>query len=106
MKILELVNVRLKPTISNTDFLAYSEQLNQWVKQQPGFEYRALTQAEDGSWNDVVFWQNMNSAKMAQQQIEQQPSLEAMMTAIDMNSLTVSHQTIHSVQACCEMEAA
>ncbi len=45
MAILELVTFKLAEGISEKEFLVENEKLNNWVKTQPGFEYRALAQA-------------------------------------------------------------
>ncbi len=99
MGILELVTFKLAEGISEQAFLAENEHLNQWVKKQPGFEYRALAQAEDGSWTDTVFWQDMEKAAAAQQSFGEEPSLQGMMKVIDMESVKVDHQQIHTMQA-------
>ena len=57
MAILELVTFKLAKGISDEAFLAENEHLNNWVKSQPGFEYRALAKTNVGSWTDTVFWQ-------------------------------------------------
>jgi hypothetical protein len=99
MAILELVTFKLAKGISDAEFLAENEYLNNWVKTQPGFEYRALAQTEDGSWTDTVFWQDMETASAAQQRFGEEPSLQGMMKVIDMESVKVDHQQIHTMQA-------
>ncbi|MFT4765580.1 MAG: hypothetical protein ACI9OH_002692 [Oleispira sp.] len=99
MEILELVTFKLANGISDEAFLVENEHLNHWVKSQPGFEYRALAQANDGSWTDTVFWQSMEAASAAQQRFGEEPSLQGMMKVIDMESVKVEHQKIHSMQA-------
>lgn len=98
MGILELVTFKTIAGISDQDFLAESEHLNTWVKTQPGFEYRALAKAEDGTWTDTVFWQDMASAKAAQENFGKVKSLEGMLKMLDMDSVNVDHQQIHSMQ--------
>jgi hypothetical protein len=99
MAILELVTFKLAKGISDEAFLVENEHLNRWVKNQPGFEYRALAQANDGSWTDTVFWQSMTTASAAQQSFGDEPSLQGMMKVIDMDSVKVDHQQIHTMQA-------
>jgi hypothetical protein len=99
MAILELVTFKLAEGISNKEFLAENEHLNNWVKDQPGFEYRALAQAKDGNWTDTVFWQDMEAASAAQQSFGEEPSLQGMMKVIDIESVKVDHQQIHTMQA-------
>ncbi|MGR6874724.1 hypothetical protein ACU6U9_21110 [Pseudomonas sp. HK3] len=99
MAILELVTFKLAQGITEQDFLVENEHLNTWVKTQPGFEYRALAKAEDGSWTDTVFWQDMASAKAAQENFGQIKSLEGMLKMLDMESVKVDHQQIHTMQA-------
>jgi len=99
MAILELVTFKLAKGISDEVFLAENEHLNNWVKTQPGFEYRALAQTNDGRWTDTVFWQDMETASAAQQSFGDEPSLQGMMKVIDMDSIKVDHQQIHTMQA-------
>jgi hypothetical protein len=99
MAILELVTFKLAKGISDEAFLAENEHLNNWVKIQPGFEYRALAKTNVGSWTDTVFWQNMETATAAQQSFGEEPSLQGMMKVIDVESVKVDHQQIHTMQA-------
>ena len=99
MAILELVTFNLAQGVTDEAFLAESEHLNTWVKTQPGFEYRALAKADDGHWTDTVFWQDMASAKAAQESFGQVKSLEGMLNMLDMESVKVEHQNIHTMQA-------
>ena len=99
MAILELVTFKLAKGISDEAFLAENEHLNNWVKIQPGFEYRALAKTNVGSWTDTVFWQNIETATAAQQSFGEEPSLQGMMKVIDMESVKVDHQQIHTMQA-------
>lgn len=99
MAILELVTFKLAKGISDEAFLAENEHLNNWVKSQPGFEYRALAKTNVGSWTDTVFWQNMETATAAQQSFGEEPSLQGMMKVIDVESVKVDHQQIHTMQA-------
>jgi len=99
MAILELVTFKLAKGISDKEFLAENEHLNNWVKTQPGFEYRALAKTNEGSWTDTVFWQDMETANAAQQSFGEEPSLQGMMKVIDMESVKVDHQQIHTMQA-------
>lgn len=95
MNILELVTFRLADGINEADFLEVNEHLNTWVKEQPGFAYRALAKAEDGSWTDSVYWSDLENAKAAQAAFGEQPELMPMMTMIAPDSVNVTHQTIH-----------
>jgi len=99
MAILELVTFKLATGISDEAFLAENEHLNNWVKSQPGFEYRALAKTNENSWTDTVFWQDMETASAAQQRFGEEPSLQGMMKVIDMESVKVDHQQIHTMQA-------
>lgn len=99
MAILELVTFKLAKGISDEEFLVENAHLNNWVKSQPGFEYRALAKTNEGSWTDTVFWQDMETASAAQQSFGAEPSLQGMMKVIDLESVKVDHQQIHTMQA-------
>lgn len=98
MNILELVTFRLADGATESDFMAVNETLNTWVKEQPGFAYRALAKAEDGSWTDSVYWDTLENAKAAQEKFGQQAELLPMMELIAPDSVTVSHQHIVTKQ--------
>lgn len=99
MAILELVTFQLAADVTDEAFLVENEHLNAWVKTQQGFEYRALAKADDGRWTDTVFWHDMASAKAAQESFGQVKSLEGMLKMLDMESVKVEHQQIHTMQA-------
>ncbi len=94
MSTLELVTFTLNDGVSDMDFEHANEALNEWVKKQPGFEYRALAKNENGIWTDTVFWADLEQAKAAQKAFGDEPALMPLMQMINGESVNVSHQPV------------
>jgi heme-degrading monooxygenase HmoA len=48
---------------TSEEFLAANEDINQYLKRQPGFRWRRITQHEDGTIIDIVAWDSMAQAR-------------------------------------------
>ncbi len=62
---IELVRFRLQPGNTAADWLKINEKINDWMKVQPGFQFRSVSETEDGEWLDLVYWANMEAAVTA-----------------------------------------
>lgn len=62
---IELVRFRLLPGKTAADWLKVNEKINDWMKAQPGFQFRSVSEAEDGEWWDLVYWASMEAALAA-----------------------------------------
>jgi hypothetical protein len=63
--VMEMVTFKLKPGFGTHDVKSANTPVNAWVRQQPGFQARRLTQGEGGLWYDVVFWDSAETAQAA-----------------------------------------
>lgn len=64
-KIVEVVQWKSKAGISTTDAKAAIITLNNFIKEQPGFVSRRTALAEDGTFVDIVYWTDIDLAKIA-----------------------------------------
>ena len=54
----ELVSFRTKAGVTPTQLIAAAEQVNLFLKAQPGFHSRHLGVTENGSWHDILYWES------------------------------------------------
>lgn len=94
---IELVRFRLQQDKTSADWLKVNEKINDWIKLQPGFRFRSLSETEDGEWLDMVYWESLDAAKTAGEKFGKEigPSCEPL---IDMASVIVSHSKAHVMQ--------
>ncbi|MEO1689130.1 MAG: hypothetical protein AAFU61_14635 [Pseudomonadota bacterium] len=92
--VVEHVEFELLPGVSESDFLAASEEISRWTACQPGFEYRCLTRGEDGRWLDLVFWSNEDHARRAGRRIMEEKGRSPFMRMIDDASVRIAHRPV------------
>lgn len=94
---IELVRFRLKQDKTAADWLKANEKINDWIKVQPGFRFRSLSETDDGEWIDMVYWENLEAAKAAGAKFgdEVAPTCEPL---IEIGSVVVSHSKAHVMQ--------
>jgi hypothetical protein len=94
---IELVRFRLKQDKTAADWLKANEKINDWIKVQPGFRFRSLSETDDGEWIDMVYWESLEAAKASGAKFgdEVGPACEPL---IDMTSVVVSHSKAHMMQ--------
>jgi heme-degrading monooxygenase HmoA len=90
---LELVTFRLARGDAEA-FAAANAELNDWLKQQPGFISRHLAERDDGSFVDAVLWSNNESAHAAGERILAEMGESEAMQMIDPRSVTMSHSAV------------
>lgn len=100
---IEMVSFKLNNGVSDEAFLSASQKIEGWVGKQPGFEYRALAKQQDGTWVDLVFWQNEAAAQAAGEKFMQASEPQEMMACIDKDTVIMQHMPV--MAALC-MEAA
>jgi hypothetical protein len=71
--VLEMVLYRLQAVVTSETILALSDEIQEWLEEQPGYLRRELFMAEDGQWLDLVYWASMAEAVTASGQIYAQP---------------------------------
>jgi hypothetical protein len=53
---LEMTTFRLVPGLTGADFVAANEDINDYLRRQPGFRWRRIVQDDDGTVTDIVAW--------------------------------------------------
>ena len=64
--IVETVSYKLAGGVSRDAFLAANSAMTDWLSRQKGFQYRSLSQKEDGSWIDIAYWEDKASCEAAE----------------------------------------
>ncbi len=90
---LELVTFRLARG-SGRDFIDANAMVNDWLRRQPGFVARHLAERDDGSFIDIVFWQDRDAALAASGKMMEEMAQSEAMTMIDPMGLEMSHAAI------------
>lgn len=104
---LELVQFKLIEGKTDADLAATHEGISEFLKEQSGFIYRSISQREDGTYIDIVYWENLDSAKKASDALMQDARGQAMVALCDMESVSMQHLPISSetMSASCEEAA-
>ncbi|MEH6347207.1 MAG: hypothetical protein V7785_19080 [Bermanella sp.] len=100
---IEMVSFKLNADASDQAFLDSNPALEAWVAKQPGFQYRALSKKEDGTWVDLVFWESLEQAQQAGTAFMAADEPKAMLAFIDKDSVSMQHMP---VLACVAQEQA
>ncbi|MEW2146600.1 hypothetical protein AB0869_27685 [Micromonospora vinacea] len=53
---LEMTTFRLVPGLTGADFVNANEDINDYLRRQPGFRWRRMVQDDDGTITDIVAW--------------------------------------------------
>lgn len=90
----EIVTFRLMPGTEEATFLSAAQATAAPVAAQPGFLRRSLSRDKTGLWTDYVEWADMPSAEAAAQAVMQRPEVVPFLSAIDPDSMEMSHRRI------------
>lgn len=93
---MELVTFKVKANATPAQFAAAGVPVSAWARAQPGFLSRTLSQGDDGTWFDVVFWESLATAKAAGQQFMVDLGQSDFMALIDPDSVKMSVAQVHS----------
>ncbi|MEM7470882.1 MAG: hypothetical protein AAF340_05965 [Pseudomonadota bacterium] len=93
-KIAEIVRFRLKPGVSDADYIALNGPSHSYSSALPGFISRSLSKSAEGDWTDYVVWDSMEAAKHAADGFMAQDFAPAMVGAIDESTMEMTHQQI------------
>ena len=89
---------------NNVSFSSFEEfrkfiiqKINDWIKVQPGFRFRSLSETDDGEWIDMVYWESLEAAKASGAKFgeEMGPTCEPL---VEIGSVMVSHSKAHVMQ--------
>lgn len=89
--VIEMVLFKVKPDINKTEAKEVLLILNDCVKGYPGFIKRKLSVSEDNQWLDLVFWDNLTSAKEAAEKIMKDEKATDVFSIIDQNNMLFKH---------------
>ena len=86
----EIVISRATAEASRDQILTLAAQIQQWAERQPGFLERTLVEAGDGTWVDVIRWQNEADARRAAENVPQE-LMAQMAPLLDMSAVQMIH---------------
>lgn len=91
---MEITTFFLVKSVTMKDFIAANAGVDEWLKQQPGFILRRMTQRADGLVTDMLLWTSAKNGECAAHGIVTELAGSPVHTAID-------HSTVDwSVNAC------
>ncbi len=90
-KFIELVLWEFNDGITTEQGKESSIKLNDFLQKQPGFISRNTGNAEDGKFLDVVYWTDLQSAKMASEKIMQEEMAANMFSTINQETMIFKH---------------
>jgi len=94
--ILETVTFKLANGVDQNAFLAANVAMTEWASRQTGFRYRSLSQFDDGSWIDVVYWASKADVEAADVNFKATMMSSDFVMMIDPNSFELRHSTIQA----------
>ncbi|MBG6104594.1 hypothetical protein ACLQ3D_33840 [Micromonospora vinacea] len=56
---LEMTTFRLVPGLTGADFVRANRDIDDYLRRQPGFRWRRITEADDGTITDIVAWDSV-----------------------------------------------
>ena len=89
--IVEVVQFKAKPGVSDAQICAAADALQRDVEHFPGYMHRRLLKSEDGQWLDMVDWTGLDEALRAAEAIMARPSAQDFMELVEPESITMLH---------------
>ena len=102
---IELVSYKLKAGVSKEQLAATHDDVNQFLSQQDGFMYRSCSEDDNGLIYDVVYWQNMETAKAAGEAFMNHKAGQSLITLCDEKTINMSHMELLTEMANCSATA-
>lgn len=90
-KVIEVVLFELKEGVSPEEFIASATATEEKVRQYSGFIKRQLSQGENGHWVDLVWWESLEEAHHAAENIMKDTSCAPFMQAINPDTIQMLH---------------
>ena len=79
----ELVTFKAKSGVKAEQVTAAAEQVNLFLKSQPGFVSRHLGVTDDGTWYDILYWESRDHVMAAMDKVESSPHCPTFFGTID-----------------------
>lgn len=98
--VVETVEFSLTPGTTESDFLATNDKMDAFLATQAGLIYRSLCKKADGTYVDIVYWQDMESAKVAQEAYYESAVCKAIGPLINMESVKLEHAEVIATFGC------
>jgi hypothetical protein len=93
---IEMVSYKLKAGVSLEQLKSTHHGVNDFCMAQPGFLYRSISQDDDHTWYDIVYWQDMDCAKTAGDAFMQSSAGQALVSLIDSDTMLMRHMLADS----------
>jgi hypothetical protein len=93
-RVAEIATFSLAPGVTDQDFTVAAKETFAMLSGLPGCLGRSLSKGANNRWTDHVLWTDMATAEAAAQAIMASPLAAPFMAAIDMQTLTMRHETI------------
>jgi Antibiotic biosynthesis monooxygenase len=84
--VVETARIALAPGRTEADLIAASATFQSFLDGQPGFLSRELLKAADGSYLDLVHWQDHAAAEAMMQDAMTSPACQAYFAVMDMSA--------------------
>ena len=87
---IEMVTFKTKTNVTKDQLVATSPAMEEFLKNQPGFLYRSLSEYEE-LWYDIIYWRSEEEAKTAGEKFVQHPAGQAIMSLVDIQTTAMRH---------------
>ena len=89
--VIELVTYKLKTSVTKEQLAATHSDVNTFLVEQPGFMHRSLSEDSNGLLYDIVYWQDMETAKSAGEAFMAHKAGQALAALTDESSISMWH---------------
>lgn len=91
----EVVTMRLKPTVSDTDFLEAARATDTYLAETGAVLSRSLSKDADGLWTDHIVWVSMARSRAVESDAMQRPEFGAFFQLMDESTVQLRRAPIH-----------
>ncbi|MEL6562571.1 MAG: hypothetical protein AAFQ94_30660 [Bacteroidota bacterium] len=90
---IELVIYKVKEGVTDGKALLAATSVNDFIKSQPGFIARKLSQSPDGKWVDMIYWESLTAAQNANEKAMKSPATASFFDIISQKEIQFYHLT-------------
>jgi hypothetical protein len=94
--VIELVSLRVRPTVSDADFVCAADSATTFLSSCPGFVRRRLAKDDVDAWVDYIEWRTREDAVAAAKRFNRAPETRAFSEAIEPGSVVTHHLSVHA----------
>ena len=80
---IELVTFKTRAGVTTEQVTSAAEEVNVFLKSQPGFLSRQLGLAENGTWYDILYWESQDHVTAAMAEVASSPHCSIFFGLID-----------------------